>query len=86
MFTATDMPKPIAIDGLAPLHKKRTTAGTKGKCIICGRKTYRYVACKPVCSYCSSNEKVDKIGPSWTRDILHREPSMNKELEDAAED
>jgi len=73
LFTVSEMPKPIQIDGLAPLHRRRNTAGTKGKCIFCGRKTYRYISNKPVCSYCSGTEQANEVGPSWKRSILRTE-------------
>lgn len=63
-------PKPITIDGLPPLHRKKTTAGTKEKCVFCGRKTYRYIGGKAVCSYCSDTERTDKLGPNWKSKIV----------------
>jgi ribosomal protein L37E len=68
-----DYPKPIVIDGLAPLHKKRHTAGTKERCLFCGTKTYRYIGGKPVCSYCSGTEQAHKLGPNWKGKIVRTE-------------
>lgn len=66
-----DYPKPIIIDGLPPLHKKKHTAGNKERCVICKeRKTYRYIGGKPVCSYCSGTPEAQRIGPNWKGKII----------------
>lgn len=75
MFTVAEMPKPIIIDGLSARHCTRKTAGTQGKCVICGRKTYRTIGSKPVCSYCTASDKAERLGPSWTSSIVQREPT-----------
>lgn len=81
-----DYPKPIVIDGLPPLHCKRSTAGTKGLCFVCHqRKTYRFVGGKPVCSYCTNTEKAQKLGPSWKRSVMQKDLPLTPEIEDAQE-
>lgn len=72
-----DYPKPIQIDGLRQLHTHRHTAGTKEKCVFCGRKTYRYVGNKAVCSYCEEAHKADNVGPSWKSAIMWKCPSLD---------
>lgn len=74
-----EYPKPIVIDGLAPIHCKRSTAGTKGLCVVCHqRKTYRYIGGKPVCSYCTNSDKALKMGPSWSGRIIRQEEQVNE--------
>ena len=65
-----EMPRVLSLDYGRPLHRNRSTAGSKERCVFCGRKTYRFVGNKAVCSYCSSNEKAKKIVPSWDRPII----------------
>ncbi len=72
-----EMPRVLSIDYGRPLHHNRTSAGNKVHCIFCGRKTYRFVGNKAVCSYCSSDEKAKKIAPSWDKPII----LANEELE-----
>lgn len=72
-----EYPKPITIDGLPPLHRKRHTAGTKETCCICHeRKTYRFIGGRAVCSYCSGTEQAHKMGPSWKGKIIRKEEQI----------
>lgn len=59
-FFGADMPRPIPLDdGRGGPRMHRSSAGSKEKCVYCGRHTYRYVGRKAVCSYCSEKHKAE---------------------------
>lgn len=75
-MNVVDYPKPIIIDGLPPIHKKKHTAGNKERCVICGRKTYRFIGGKAVCSYCSGTPEAQRMGPNWKGKIIRKEEQI----------
>lgn len=68
-MNASDLPRPISMDYAPANCGERTSAGTKHSCIYCGRKTYRYVMSKPVCSYCTS--RAGKLAREWNDRLPH---------------
>ena len=44
--------------------KKKETAGTKQRCVVCGTPTYRSVGPDPVCSFCTN-----KVKTNWKKRI-----------------
>lgn len=69
-----EYPKPIIVDSLSPSPgRRRHTAGSKERRVFCGRKTYRFIGNKAVCSFCSATEDVKNIGPNWSSKIIRKE-------------
>jgi ribosomal protein L37E len=72
-LTITELPKPIRIDCLTPLHRRRELSPNHNKCVVCGRKTYRHIGNKSVCSYCSAKLDPEELGPAWDKKVILEE-------------
>ena len=64
-----EIPRPIPImDGRPTNRAHREHAGTRAKCVHCGKYTYRFIGNRAVCSYCSEKYRAE--------DEAHWSPSM----------
>ena len=60
-FSDIEIPRPIPLsDGRASNRSYRSGAGSKEKCVYCGRKTYRYIGNHAVCSFCDAQHRAEE--------------------------
>lgn len=61
-----DNPKPVVALDHAPLGgSRKTSAGTKIGCELCGRPTYRIMGTHYVCSLCTSKPQAKQFEMNW---------------------
>lgn len=71
-------PVPRIAEPGARSPSRTTSAGTKFKCVRCGKKTYRAIGRFAVCSYCTSFCKVRVTAEGYQKLVVRKDDDVKE--------